>query len=191
MSPRNSPAAVANMMRKTGCRRLIATRHSLGTLLDGIRTEFASGVDEPIELEIEEPPALAYAYPKLGKETASTPFVPYPKADERPVDDAIMYYLHSSGSTGFPKPIPITYLTAVHWCITRACFGHVSPLRSQNSLVTPPGISVRIRTCRFPHRYPNWCGVAPAIPYPRHVCTAVLSHCFPQERVRVRPDVLS
>ncbi|KAH0833866.1 putative nonribosomal peptide synthetase [Lanmaoa asiatica] len=125
MSPRNSPAAVVNMMRKTGCHRLISTRHSLGTLLDGIRTEFASRVDEPVDLEIEEPPALAYVYPELGKETASTPFVPYPKADERPVNDAIMYYLHSSGSTGFPKPIPITYLTAVHWCITPSVLEHI------------------------------------------------------------------
>ena len=120
MSPRNSPAAVASMMGKTGCRRLIATRHSLATLLDGIRTEIASDALLADEFEIGEPPALAYAYPNLGEETVSTPFVPYPKADQRPVNDAIMWYLHSSGSTGFPKPIPITYLTAGHWCITRA-----------------------------------------------------------------------
>lgn len=141
MSPRNSSAAVANMIRKTGCRRLIATRHSLGALLDGIRTEFASspdGVDEElIDLEIEEPPALAYAYPELGKETASTPFVPYPKADERPANDAIMYYLHSSGSTGFPKPIPITYLTAVHWCTTRAYSPHFLYLETSHSCPSP------------------------------------------------------
>ena len=125
MSPRNSSAAVANLMRKTGCRRLIATRHSLAGLLDGIIIEFESAVDGPIELEIEEPPVLAYAYPQLGKETASMSFVPYPKADQRPVNDAIMYYLHSSGSTGFPKPIPITYLTAVHWCTTREYSPHL------------------------------------------------------------------
>ena len=120
MSPRNSPAAVVNMMRKTGCRRLIATCHSLAGLLDEIEREFTSEDESAgIELEIEEPPALAYAYPKLGKETASVPFVPYPKASQRPVDDAIMYYFHSSGSTGFPKPIPITFVTAVHWCTTR------------------------------------------------------------------------
>ena len=133
MSPRNSSAAVANLMRKTGCRRLIATRHSLAGLLDGIIIEFESAVDGPIELEIEEPPVLAYAYPQLGKETASMSFVPYPKADQRPVNDAIVYYLHSSGSTGFPKPIPITYLTAVHWCLTREYWPRL--IRDFNSFV--------------------------------------------------------
>ncbi|KAH0833861.1 putative aminoadipate reductase [Lanmaoa asiatica] len=110
MSPRNSSAAVVNMMQKTGCRRLIATCHSLGPLLDGISAALP-------ELQIEDPPALAYAYPELGKELESTPFVPYPDAEERPHKDDIMYYLHSSGSTGFPKPIPMTNLSAVHWCI--------------------------------------------------------------------------
>ncbi|KAG9308660.1 putative aminoadipate reductase [Chiua virens] len=125
MSPRNSAAAVVNMMRKTGCRRIIATSHSLGTLLDGIRIELASGVEELNQIEIDEPPTLAFAYPELGKETTSSPFAPYPKLDERPANDAIMYYLHSSGSTRFPKPIPITYLTAVHWCITPSVLEHV------------------------------------------------------------------
>lgn len=114
MSPRNSPAAVVNMMRKTGCRRLIATRHSLGSLLDGISAELR-------ELQIEDPPTFAYAFPELGRETANTPFVPYPKAEERPSKDNVLFYLHSSGSTGFPKPIPITNITAVHWCMMREC----------------------------------------------------------------------
>ncbi|KIJ61725.1 hypothetical protein HYDPIDRAFT_158984 [Hydnomerulius pinastri MD-312] len=125
MSPRNSSAAVVNMMQKAGCHRLIATQNSLGQLLDGIRSEFASLGDKSYEIRIEELPTLGYAYPKLGKETISAPFVPYPKAEERPVNNEIMFYLHSSGSTGFPKPIPITYLTAVHWCITPLILEHV------------------------------------------------------------------
>jgi thioester reductase-like protein len=125
MSPRNSSSAVVNMMEKTGCRRLIATGYTLGPLLDGIRTELASLGDGSIHVRIEEPPTLAYAYPELGKETGSATFVPYPKAEERPMNDDIMFYLHSSGSTGFPKPIPITYLTAVHWCNTPSIMQHV------------------------------------------------------------------
>ncbi|KAF9232886.1 amp-CoA ligase, partial [Melanogaster broomeanus] len=132
--PRNSPPAVVNMMQKTGCRRLIATGYTLGPLLDGIRTELASLGDGSIQLQIEEPPALAYAYPKLGKEMASDPFVPYRKAEERPMNNDIMYYLHSSGSTGFPKPIPITYLTAVHWCMTRECFTPAKSIHSSFNL---------------------------------------------------------
>lgn len=98
MSPRNSPAGVVNMMRKTGCRRLIATHHSLGALLDRIQVEFAPGVVEPIGLDIEEPPSFASIYPNLGKETESTPFVPYPKAAERPVDHAISTPQEAQGS---------------------------------------------------------------------------------------------
>ena len=114
MSPRNSPAAVVNMMRSTRCRRLITTHHSLTPLLSAVSAELA-------ELQIEDSPTLAYAYPELGKETASTPFVPYPVAEERFLKDNVMYYLHSSGSTGYPKPIPITNIAAVHWCIMREC----------------------------------------------------------------------
>lgn len=115
MSPRNSSVAVVNMVQMTGCRRLIATRHSLSPLLDSIRATLA-------ELQIEDPPTLAYVYPELGKETESTQFVSYPAAEERALKDDIMFYLHSSGSTGFPKTIPVTNLTALHWCIMRACF---------------------------------------------------------------------
>lgn len=190
MSPRNPSAAVVNMMRKTGCRRLIATRHSLGTLLDGIRTEFASsssGVDEPIiDLEIAEPPALAYVYPELlSKETTTTPFVSYPKADERPANDAIMYYLHSSGSTGFPKPIPITYLTAVHWCITRTLF---------YTLETSIQFSCALQTknhFHFRHQHPCWSmSISPQISelVERHSRRSIHSACMSSY---ITPSLLS
>ncbi|KAF8835574.1 putative aminoadipate reductase [Paxillus ammoniavirescens] len=118
MSPRNSPPAVVNMMQKTDCCRLIATQNTIRSLLDGVRRELASLGDTSIQLHVDEPPAISYAYPNLGKEVAGTPFVPYPKAEKRPVNNDIMFYLHSSGSTGFPKPIPITYRICFHWCIT-------------------------------------------------------------------------
>ncbi|KAH7882112.1 putative aminoadipate reductase [Phlebopus sp. FC_14] len=127
MSPRNSAAAVVDMLQKTGCKRLITTSHSLASLLDGIRTELTAAGKTP--LQIEDLPTLVYAYPDLANEIAGSPFVPYPKAKDRPAGSDVMYYLHSSGSTGFPKPIPITYLIAVHWCITPVILEHVdSPL---------------------------------------------------------------
>ena len=187
MSPRNSPAGVVNMMRKTGCRRLIATHHSLGALLDRIQIEFASGIVEPIGLDIEEPPSFAYTYPNLGKETESTPFVPYPKAAERPVDHAIMCYLHSSGSTGFPKAIPMTYLTSVHWCTTRMYSPRV---HINQRFPTQLSHSDRVRTRRFLDRTPSLCGAAPAFSCSWHVCTTMLSHCIPQDHVHVCPDIL-
>ncbi|KAG9315559.1 hypothetical protein JVU11DRAFT_3185 [Chiua virens] len=86
-------------------------------LLDEIGIEFASGVKEPNQVKIEEPPTLTFMYPELGKETTGALFVPYHKPEEQPADDVIIYYLHSLGSTGFPKSILVTYLTAIHWCI--------------------------------------------------------------------------
>ncbi|KIK91790.1 hypothetical protein PAXRUDRAFT_148722, partial [Paxillus rubicundulus Ve08.2h10] len=119
LSLHNTSPAVADMMQKTACYRLIATQHSLGSLVDGVRTELVSLGDMLIQLRIDEPPTLAYAYLKLGKEAAATPFVPYSKVEKRPVSNDIMYYLHSPGSSGFPKSIPITYEVGCRWCIRR------------------------------------------------------------------------
>ncbi|KAH7928011.1 putative aminoadipate reductase [Leucogyrophana mollusca] len=122
MSPRNSPAAVVNMLQKTSCHRMIATQHSLASLLDGIRTELAL-VGPVFELRVEEVPALANVYPALGSENLDAEFQCFPKADRRPVFTDTMVILHSSGSTGFPKPIPQTYQTAIHWCMTPSIVG--------------------------------------------------------------------
>lgn len=118
MSPRNSVAAVINMMQKTKCRRLITTHHTLGPLIDGIQAEFVSHTPETSQLQIDEFPALKELYPALVKGSPNGAFVSYPLPASRPSENDILFYLHSSGSTGFPKPIPITNLTAVHWCMS-------------------------------------------------------------------------
>ncbi|KAG8215136.1 hypothetical protein J3R82DRAFT_8606 [Butyriboletus roseoflavus] len=143
MSPRNSSAAVVNMMRKTGCRRMIETRHSLGALLDGVRTEFASCVDEPIEIEIEEPPALAYAYPSSARKQRARPSYPIPGRTTRRRRDHVLSPL--VGEHRVPKT-------------------HPDHLPDRRSLVHH---AVRVRACRLPNRYPSLCSVAPAVPYPR------------------------
>ena len=119
MSPRNSAEAVVNMMEKTNCRRLITTHHSLGSLIDGIKTGFVSQGTEMTQLQIDEVPALKDLYPTLVGDSSNEAFVPYPPPTSRPSENDILFYLHSSGSTGFPKPIPMTNLTTAHWCSTR------------------------------------------------------------------------
>jgi hypothetical protein len=42
MSPRNSAAAVINMMGRTKCCRVITTHNSLASLIDGIKADFVS-----------------------------------------------------------------------------------------------------------------------------------------------------
>ena len=122
MSPRNSAPGVVSMLRKTNCHRMIMSQHSLGDLAFAIRAELSQSEDS-YYLRIEEPPRLATVYPYLSREVVSLPFVPYPKAgqigEELSDRNDVMFYLHSSGSTGFPKPIPITYLTSLHYCLMR------------------------------------------------------------------------
>nr|F8P9P5.2 RecName: Full=Adenylate-forming reductase Nps11; AltName: Full=Benzoic acid reductase; AltName: Full=Nonribosomal peptide synthase-like enzyme 11; Short=NRPS-like [Serpula lacrymans var. lacrymans S7.9]ANX99775.1 benzoic acid reductase [Serpula lacrymans] len=111
MSPRNSAAAVSNLLLKTSCHRLITTQHSLQPLLDGIKSELGS-----FNFSFQDVPCLAHIYPKLGLETIDDPFEPFPARPSRPSASEVMMYLHSSGSTGFPKAIPQTHQTVIHWC---------------------------------------------------------------------------
>ncbi|KAI6097310.1 putative aminoadipate reductase [Pisolithus croceorrhizus] len=114
MSPRNSPAAIVNLLRKTKCHHLIATKGSLGSLITEVKRELTLRGEETYDLQVDEPPTLARVYPYMSEETIDSPFAPHPKDDMN--DDDVLFYLHSSGSTGFPKPIPITHLVAKHYC---------------------------------------------------------------------------
>ncbi|KAF8054252.1 putative aminoadipate reductase [Lyophyllum atratum] len=114
ISPRNTPAAVAHLLQKTSCHRLITTQTTLRTLLSGVQAELASS-DPAFPLQIEEIPSLAEIYPKLGRETAQDPFERYPPPATRPPLSDTAMILHSSGSTGFPKAISQTHLIISHW----------------------------------------------------------------------------
>lgn len=122
MSPRNSPAAVVDMINKVNCRRLLITQHSLGDLASGIRSAL-EGHDGGSPLHIEEPPTLSAVYPHLGLEDVNSSFLSYPKAERKAEADDLLFYLHSSGSTGFPRPVPVTCRISYHWCIMRKCQG--------------------------------------------------------------------
>ncbi|KAG6852406.1 hypothetical protein C0991_012301 [Blastosporella zonata] len=121
ISPRNTPAAVAHLLKKTSCHRLITTPVTLRTLLDGVKAELAADAPD-FELSIEEIPSLAQLYPDLGNETAQDPFERYPAPATRPPMSDLAIILHSSGSTGLPKAIYETHLVLSHWaafpCIT-------------------------------------------------------------------------
>ncbi|KAJ7443002.1 putative aminoadipate reductase [Mycena latifolia] len=114
ISHRNSAAAVLHLLRTTGSHRLLTTKGSLGHLVGAVGTEL-SAQSPPYELSIEEIPFLGQLYPRLGHETIEDPFVPYPSpATRTPLDDVALY-LHSSGSTGFPKSIPETHRSIIHF----------------------------------------------------------------------------
>ncbi|KAE9392378.1 acetyl-CoA synthetase-like protein [Gymnopus androsaceus JB14] len=107
ISPRNSAPAITDLLRKSSAHRILTTRVTLGGVIDAIQSEIQSG--EPYALSTEEAPTLQQVYPHLGKETVRNPFiVPPPLFFPKENDTAI--YLHSSGSTGYPKAIRLSYL---------------------------------------------------------------------------------
>ncbi|KAF8547028.1 acetyl-CoA synthetase-like protein, partial [Imleria badia] len=114
VSYRNSAAAVADMMKKTNCSRILTLHHAHNALIENIRAEVPDR-----ELVVNELPTLSYAFPKLGSEAAADPVVPYPGPASRPDLDSPAIYFHSSGSTGFPKPIPQSQISGVLVCATR------------------------------------------------------------------------
>jgi acyl-coenzyme A synthetase/AMP-(fatty) acid ligase len=99
------------MLQKISCHRVLTTRASLSPLLAGIMS--LTPTDFPFS--IEEIPTLAQCYPYLGRETYNDTFVPYPASQKPQGMDDVILYIHSSGSTGFPKPIPQTNTTVLHW----------------------------------------------------------------------------
>ncbi|KAJ3917166.1 hypothetical protein F5877DRAFT_91368 [Lentinula edodes] len=107
ISPRNSPLGIVDLLRKSSAHRLLATHATLSGLIDDIKSEIQSG--GPYVLNIEETPNLQEVFPYLAKETLEHPFDP-PVRTFTPKDNDTALYLHSSGSTGFPKPVRLSHL---------------------------------------------------------------------------------
>lgn len=107
---------------------MISTLLTLRPLLDGIIHQLAN--EEPAFLvDVEEVPSLKSIFPHLGTESENDPFVPYPGYSVRPGLSDIAFYLHSSGSTGLPKTIPLTQRNILHWAklrkLARSCYNMV------------------------------------------------------------------
>lgn len=111
MSPRNSPEAVVNMLEKTSAHRLIADKSTAG-LTSAIVSQLS---EKNYQLEVDELPPFPQIYPSLKATNGPIPPVtPYPTKDNTGLNDLALL-LHSSGSTGFPKPIPSTRRIATQW----------------------------------------------------------------------------
>ncbi|KAE9401310.1 putative aminoadipate reductase [Gymnopus androsaceus JB14] len=107
ISPRNSPTALLHLLRKSSAHRLLTTHTTLQSVISSLKAEVEI-TDPTYALSIEEVPSLQDAFPYLGKETAQDAFTPIRTAFS-PKDSDKGIYLHSSGSTGFPKPILFTH----------------------------------------------------------------------------------
>lgn len=101
-------------MQKTNCSRIVTLDHAHKALIDGIRDEIQGA-----QLIVHEVPTFRYAFPSLGKEGAADPFIPYPSSLKRPDLDSPAIYIHSSGSTGFPKAIAHSHRIQIQWLAQR------------------------------------------------------------------------
>jgi acyl-coenzyme A synthetase/AMP-(fatty) acid ligase len=107
MSHRLPPVAIIHLMRNTDCHRLVVSKDHLSELVSGIEAELKANHPDYV-LKIDDFPTLDALYPKLGQEVSEDPFEYLTGANKLVGLDEGGMYLHSSGSTGLPKPIRLT-----------------------------------------------------------------------------------
>ncbi|GJE88919.1 acetyl-CoA synthetase-like protein [Phanerochaete sordida] len=113
MSPKNSVPAFVDMFQRTGCRHIIS-QPALDPLVADIQRQLAS---QKVHVNIRPLPALLDIFPSFGSELKNpSAAIPFPPPSKPHAMDDVVVYLHSSGSTGFPKPIPQTQRTMLEWC---------------------------------------------------------------------------
>ncbi|GJE99007.1 acetyl-CoA synthetase-like protein [Phanerochaete sordida] len=111
MSPRNSVPAIVNMLRKTSCTRIIS-QAAFAPIIAEVQAELEK---EGLNLAVDELPALQQIFPDFGPAGEAAEVEPFPAPARAPTDEDILLYLHSSGSTGFPKPIPQSQAAFFQW----------------------------------------------------------------------------
>lgn len=110
MSPRNSAAAIANLLEKTCCHRVISQ-----TVLEPLMATVKSDLMKRDYLvQVDSLPELHTIFP--DSEGGATKVAPYPKIRGPNGPNDIILILHSSGSTGLPKPVPQRRCDVLDWC---------------------------------------------------------------------------
>jgi hypothetical protein len=96
------------------------SQNHLSKLLSEIRSQFMNE-DADFTLKIDSFPSLKDLYPKLGEEIIEDEFTPFAGANESFKSGGGGMFLHSSGSTGFPKPIKLSKPTLASYVRMRKC----------------------------------------------------------------------
>jgi acyl-CoA synthetase (AMP-forming)/AMP-acid ligase II len=124
ISPRNSAVAIAHLLRSTACHHILATCTTLKDLVAGIQEELLK-TDPLYAIQFHEIPSLFQIFPELSDNPRlyelDAPVASLPVSSEHrhaELDDVALY-LHSSGSTGFPKPIPKTHRNLLEYVLSR------------------------------------------------------------------------
>lgn len=118
MSSRNSYHAICHMLEKSACYRIVTEPSTMPLVQQVVMQMQTKGVT----LQIEELPCPSVAYPELFSEHYQPRNDdPYPPRSPPTDPEELCFYLHSSGSTGFPKSIPIKHKMTLQYCKTGKC----------------------------------------------------------------------
>ncbi|KAJ7636417.1 hypothetical protein FB45DRAFT_1138067 [Roridomyces roridus] len=131
-------AAISHLTKELPTRNLPA--FALAPLLSRLEQHIEEAAPE-FALRIDEVPSLAQVYPNLGAETPEFAFKPYPEGNVNPDPDDLLMYIHSSGSTGFPKAIPYNY-RALNHMIGVSATDVARPLSGLHVALFPPRANV-------------------------------------------------
>ena len=113
MSPRNTAEAVYSLMQRTNTHKVVFDI----PLQSLVRSVAALAEKDGYHLELVNAPSLQELYPFVYSDTAedTVDVALYPSPDKPTSPNDLVMYLHSSGSTGLPKPIPQTHLRTLEW----------------------------------------------------------------------------
>ncbi|KZT58735.1 acetyl-CoA synthetase-like protein [Calocera cornea HHB12733] len=129
MSTRNSAPALEHLIRATSCRYIFGSVHTPNAPASVLQETTASVLSHIPPLHLLGVPEYVDLYPRLGQQPVS----PYNTNDD-PLHahqslsvrsypqyaniskDNVVFYLQSSGSTNFPKPIPSTHKSWIGEC---------------------------------------------------------------------------
>ena len=98
---------------------------SMMHLIEQVKDEMKS---KGIHLRVDLVPTLHDLFPRLGGLDApeiTSPLYPAPEIPHK-LDDVAMYF-HSSGSTGYPKSIPIKVVQTAQWMRHSMCYNSLLP----------------------------------------------------------------
>ncbi|KAJ3555784.1 hypothetical protein NM688_g2384 [Phlebia brevispora] len=112
ISPRNSAPAVAHLLEKTDCHHILS-QEALSSLVSSVQSELSQ---KSYKLVVDNLYGLNKIFPTIRSGEATSPLEEgtYPTVTRALYDSAL--YIHSSGSTGYPKPIRQTHRILLQWC---------------------------------------------------------------------------
>ncbi|KAG8982466.1 hypothetical protein FRB94_006637 [Tulasnella sp. JGI-2019a] len=117
---RNSIKALVHLLQATCCEQIIvAGGEPIQRAVCDASQWIGEGVGKPYGLQVTEPLRFGALFPKHGPVTSQEAEEMAPIAQpRRPGMSEVALILHSSGSTGFPKPIHIMHSACIDWmCI--------------------------------------------------------------------------